>query len=93
MCQIGCWHEQFLLEQKRFQNIGFNGLDFDSHNTFVGIDRFWIRSSLQMSVDSRLRSKIPGVICKLDIKNTYDHVNWEALIYLLGKMRFGDKLC
>ena len=33
-----------------------------------------------------VRSKIPGVICKLDTEKTYDHINWEALIYLLGRM-------
>ena len=39
-------------------------------------------------VDCRVcvRSKIPGVICKLDIEKAYDHINWEALIYLLGRM-------
>lgn len=26
-------------------------------------------------VDSRLRDDLPGVMCKLDIKKAYDHVN------------------
>ncbi|XP_050280486.1 protein AE7-like isoform X1 [Quercus robur] len=40
------------------------------------------------SADCRVcvRSKIPGVICKLDIEKAYDHINWESLIYLLGRM-------
>ena len=42
-------------------------------------------------LDSRLKSRLPGVVCKHDIENAYDHVNWEALFYLLGWMGFGLK--
>ena len=34
-------------------------------------------------MNRRVRSKIPGVICQLDIEKVYDHVNEDILLYLL----------
>jgi hypothetical protein len=38
-------------------------------------------------LDSWLKSRIPGLICKLDIEKAYDH----CLYYLMNWMGFGSK--
>ncbi|XP_019258697.1 PREDICTED: uncharacterized protein LOC109236914 [Nicotiana attenuata] len=42
-------------------------------------------------VDSRLKEKKPGILCKLDINKAFDHVNWDFLINMLRRMGFGTK--
>ena len=42
-------------------------------------------------LDSRLKADIPGVLCKLDLENVYDHVNWAFLSYLLQRCDFPEK--
>jgi hypothetical protein len=42
-------------------------------------------------LDGQLRSRAPGVICKLDLEKAYDHVNWEFLLYLLQRCGFGER--
>jgi hypothetical protein len=44
-------------------------------------------------LDSRLKSGDPRVLCKLDMEKTYDHVNWNFLLYVLRRCGFGEKWC
>jgi hypothetical protein len=44
-------------------------------------------------LDSRLKPRDPGVLCKLDIKKAYDHVDWNFLLYLLRRCGFEERWC
>lgn len=43
------------------------------------------------TIDSLLKSDGCGIICELDLEKTYDHVNWNSLLLLLGKIGFCDR--
>ncbi|OIS95712.1 cbl-interacting serinethreonine-protein kinase 9, partial [Nicotiana attenuata] len=42
-------------------------------------------------IDTRKTSKEPGILCKLDIEKTYDHLNWNFLLETLRRMGFGGR--
>ena len=42
-------------------------------------------------LDSRLKSRLPRLICKLDVEKAFDHVSWSFLLQLLERSGFSAK--
>ena len=65
---------------------------YKSQNAFVEgrqiLDVVLIANEL---VDSSLRRKKGGLVCKLDIEKAYDSISWEFLLKVLDKMGFGSQ--
>ena len=43
------------------------------------------------AVDSVLRRKEKGILCKLDIEKAYDHIRWDFILQTLERMGFEPK--
>ena len=43
------------------------------------------------TIESRLKSSINGIICKMHIEKAYDHVKWDSLMTILEKMGFSKR--
>lgn len=65
----------------------------DCQNIFVG-DRqiFDVVMAANETVDNLMTTNQDGLVCKLDMKKTYDHINWKFVDYTLFRMGFGLKL-
>ena len=37
------------------------------------------------AIDSLISRKEKGLLCKLDIENAYDHLNWDFLLQIMEK--------
>jgi hypothetical protein len=61
----------------------------DKEDIKVQVEQFY--QSLFQEMDSRLKSRVSGLICKLDIEKAYDHVNWDCLYFLMNQMGFGTR--
>ncbi|RVW38638.1 LINE-1 reverse transcriptase-like [Vitis vinifera] len=43
------------------------------------------------TLDSRLKDNKSGLLLKMDIEKAFDHVNWDFLMEVMSKMRFGHR--
>ena len=69
-----------------------SGIISESQNAFV-LDRQILDFVLIANecLDSRLKARIPGVLCKLDVEKAFDHVSWDFLMYMLQRCGFSEK--
>ena len=68
-------YSRLFLLANRFRRIA-HGLISNSQNAFVKARQI-LNSVLIASecIDNRLKTRIPRVLCKLDVEKAYDHVN------------------
>ena len=55
-------------------------------------ENFWMQLlSLMRAVDSWLRRKEGGLLCKLDIVKAFDHISWDFVLMVLKKIGFRSR--
>ena len=65
-------------------------LILDNQNAFVGgLQIFDVVLLANELIDSRIKSRNGGVVCKLDSEKAYDYVNWDFVIHVLKRMGWG----
>ena len=42
-------------------------------------------------IDTMLKRKEKGILCKLDIEKAFDQINWNCILKVMQKMGFGTK--
>ena len=68
------------------------GLINRAQNAFVEERQIMDASLLaNEGIDSLLKRKKKGILCKLDIEKAYDHINWNCVTKVPQKMGFGTK--
>ena len=69
-----------------------SGIISETQNAF-GLDRQILDSVLIANecLDSRLKVRVPGVLCKLDVEKAFDHVSWDFLMYMLQRCGFSEQ--
>lgn len=50
-----------------------------------------VHSIAKECIEDKRLSRHSGLLCKLDLEKAYDHVNWNFLDYILGRLSFGVK--
>ena len=89
---IGCIYKLLAKVLANRLALVLDGIISEAQNSFVGgrkiLDSVLIANEC---LNSRLKSHIPGLICKLDIEKAYNHVNWDCLYSLMDKMGFGTR--
>ena len=65
---------------------------YDSQQAFVqGRQILNVVLIASEALDSRLKDNTSGLLLKMDIEKAFDHVNWDFLMDVMSKMRFGHK--
>jgi hypothetical protein len=83
---IGCIYKLLAKVLANRLVLVLDGIISESQNSFVGgrkiLDSMLIANEC---LNSKLKSHIPELICKLDIEKAYNYVNWDCLYSLLDR--------